>query len=93
MARRTTYVDPIFYLPVEVEDFKPLDVENVEESEIDGSEQGFDSSTPGIAAVDSIEIVAQEFRTLADGSHVVDLIIEVEDIDAVETYNIRVTKA
>lgn len=99
MVRRTTYVDPIFYLPVEVEDFKLLNLENSEEGEVDGSESGFNETAIedgdgqlGLPAVDSIVVLSQMIRTLKDGSHVVDVVVEVEDIEGIEKYNIRLTK-
>lgn len=58
-----------------------------EDSELDEDFIGEELGVPN-----SFKIVSQTVRTGMNGSHVVDVVIEVEDVDGAVNYDVRVTK-
>ena len=59
-----------------------------EESELDEEFVGDELDVPG-----TFEIVSQTVRTGPDGSQVVDIVIDVEEVEGAVKYEVRVTKA
>lgn len=58
-----------------------------EESELDEEEVGDELDVPG-----TFEIVSQTVRTGPDGSQVVDIVIDVEEVEGAVKYEVRITK-
>lgn len=58
-----------------------------DESQLDDDETDDDLGVPG-----SYAIVSQTVRTAPDGSQVVDVVIDVEDIEGASKYDVRITK-
>jgi hypothetical protein len=46
-----------------------------------------------LTAPDSITIISQTIRTAENGQHVVDIIIDVEDVDSSIQIDVRIAKA
>lgn len=59
-----------------------------EDSELDEEYVGDELDVPG-----TFEIVSQTVRTGPDGSQVVDIVIDVEEVEGAVKYEVRVTKA
>lgn len=59
-----------------------------DESELDEDEVGDELDVPG-----TFEIVEQIVRTAPDGTQVVDIIIDVEEVEGAVKYEVRITKA
>lgn len=72
-------------LEVRSNDEAPVSDISVEDSELDG-ESDDTPDTPFIYG-----IVSQVIRTAPDGSQVVDVVLDVDDIDSTEEYNVRIT--
>lgn len=101
-VKRVEYaLNPMFHIPEETDEFYysdediNTDVDSVEENSLyDGFVGDYDdldySDSPGVP--DIIGVVSQTVRTTAAGNQVVDVIIEVEDMDAASNYELRVTK-
>lgn len=58
-----------------------------EESELDEEEVGDELDVPG-----TFEIISQTVRTGPDGSQVVDIVIDVEEVEGAVKYEVRITK-
>lgn len=69
--------------------------EGQEESWSDSIIEDNESEEPSVAlpTVDNFTVVSQTVRVAPDGSHVVDVIIEVDDLDGVIGYDVRLTRA
>lgn len=59
-----------------------------EDSELDEESVEDELDVPG-----SFEVITQTVRTAPDGSQVVDIVIEVEEVEGAVKYEVRVTKA
>lgn len=78
--------------PVEEESpFDDIDIqtETIDDDESSTEDDGFDDEleVPG-----TFEVISQTIRTAADGSQVVDVIIDVEEVEGADKYEIRITK-
>jgi hypothetical protein len=51
------------------------------------------TQTDSLTAPDSITIISQTIRTAENGQHVVDIIIDVEDVDSSIQIDVRIAKA
>lgn len=58
-----------------------------EESELNEEEVGDELAVPG-----TFEIISQTVRTAPDGSQVVDIVIDVEEVEGAVKYEVRITK-
>lgn len=58
-----------------------------EDSELDEEEVGDELDVPG-----TFEIISQTVRTGPDGSQVVDIVIDVEEVEGAVKYEVRITK-
>lgn len=58
-----------------------------EESELDEEEVGDELGVPG-----TFEVISQTLRTAPDGTQVVDVVVDVEDIEGAVKYEVRITK-
>lgn len=101
VKRGQSVVDPMFHIPDGSDEFIYSDkkvsiddsLDDYQEADIFFNEDGFEdyTDTPGVP--DIYDIVSQTIRTNADGSQVVDVVIEVEDLQSNKSkYEIRVTK-
>jgi hypothetical protein len=68
-----------------------VDYDEVGVSDIDGSESG-GSDSDALFPPDYVTVVSQEVRVTGDGKFVVDVILDVEDIQGVIQYDVRLTK-
>ena len=60
---------------------------NDDESQLDEDDNDEELQVPG-----TFEIVSQTVRTSPDGSQVIDVVIDVEDVDGAVKYEVRITK-
>lgn len=103
ISQQIEQLDPMFYIPEGATEFDYIDRlpatdEEVadfaasDESEIDFSEfdDAIDTDVPFTPQITSI--VSQTVHKTAAGNEVVDVVIEVDDIDGVTSYEFRVTK-
>lgn len=100
VKRSQSVVDPMFYIPEGTDEFVYSDEavsvgDSLEETVIDDTFVGEDdyadySDTPGVP--DIMGVVSQTIRTTAAGNQVVDLVIEVDAMEALSKYEVRVTK-
>jgi hypothetical protein len=70
-------------LPEEVDGFTDFDDDTDDDDDLDED---------GLGVPDGFTIVDQQVRTASDGSQVVDVIIEIDDIDGALNYEVRLTK-
>lgn len=106
-SKLKTTVDPRFFLPEGIIDARPANQDETkayrnpefiveQEPESLNSLEIASGAEPGTASVLSapnfINIVSQVVRFTSDGSQVVDVTIEVEDVIGAENYDIRMTK-
>lgn len=106
-ANDTVYLDPNFFLPPNVVDFRYGSVsedgsDNLDEvsPEKDGATNLIDSTTlvnygtasSLIPIPTNVTVVSQTVRALAGGGYAVDVIFEIPDIPGVETFDLSVTK-
>ena len=84
-VRPTITLDPRFPVPLGA-----IDVENsplvVEESD------AFDEIEGGLPVPQAVVVVSQSQRYAADGSLVVDLVLDIDDIEGIVKYDIRESK-
>lgn len=88
---------------VERNEVTPTDIESASEDDDDAVDEftendeefiGTDDDTDdeALEAPGFMQIVSQVIRTAPDGRQVVDVVLEVEDIEGTEKYDVRVTK-
>ena len=98
MSRDKRYIDPLFYIPEgippEVWAYNEEDgVQYDEEVDIfESVDEGEDSEDDGLLTIDNLTIVSQTLRRLKDGSLVVDMVVQVDDIPGATKYEFRITK-
>lgn len=79
--RTNEYPDPDANIDIQTETFDD------EGSELDEDGVGFELDVPG-----TFEVVSQTVRTGPDGSQVVDVVIEIEDVNGAVNYEVRMSK-
>lgn len=104
--RDKRYIDPMFYLPEGMDERvwayretpdETLDEEAPEEG-LDGTadvtiiDEGDASTDDTPLTVDNLEIISQVIRRAADGTQVVDIVAEVDDVPGITKYEFRITK-
>ena len=102
------YVDPNFFLPPNVYDFRysekqngndtpEVDTQQSEEVIVnpdgDGTTYSNPESTAFLLIPESISVVSQTVKAAAGGGYLVDLVIEIPDMNGVENFDVAVTKA
>lgn len=102
--REKRYIDPMFYIPDgispevwaydEDEDFGYHDDLAGDDSLSDDSlvDEGDDSTDDSPDIVDSLTVISQTLRRGDDGSLIVDVVVEVDDIPGTTKYEFRITK-
>ena len=100
MAKRTAtngkrILDPFFGIPKDVEDWvydeDALRGEN--DDALEGDLELDEVDSPGVLQPPgTLVVVSQDVRTKDNGDKVVDIVIEFEDIEGADDYDIRVTK-
>lgn len=103
--REESVVDPMFYIPEGVDELvysessgDESEFDNTVETEFvvedayidDGSDYADYSDTPAVPEI--YGVLSQTLRTTASGQQVVDLVLDVEDVDSIVKYEVRVTK-
>lgn len=100
--REESVIDPMFYIPEGVDELvydEQDEFDNTTEQDefvvtdayIDyGSDDADYSDTPDVP--DILGVVSQTLRRSPSGNHVVDLVIDVEDVDSISKYEVRLTK-
>jgi hypothetical protein len=96
---RVYAIDPIFYVPEEMDDYV---YDEVFDDEIEPPQGGFldsgvviyppepgESEPATLATPENLQIVQQIIRTSADGTQVVDVVFSVEDVPGAVTYEFR----
>lgn len=102
-----TDFDPNLELPLELKNAKivrspdaesevwdsdtEIDVQS-ETYDDDSSQQDDEDPADTLDTPSSFTIVSQQIRTGLDGTQVVDIVIEVEDVPGANSYNVRVSK-
>lgn len=78
------------------EDFSLNEVESDEFGDVDSDvtiiDDGDASSDDAPMTIDNLTVISQVLRRANDGSQVVDLVVEVDDIPGITKYEFRVTK-
>lgn len=107
VKRSVTVLDPMFAIPAGTDEFRYSESDILYTDDVE-QEEGLpdDFVSDGSAGTDEFEnyseepdapgilaVISQTLRTSASGSQVVDMVIEVEDIEGAERYEVRVTKA
>jgi len=99
VKRSTTPLDPMFHIPEGVDELVYSDNagpngrgagEDVTDDSFFGFDTGDYSDTPGVP--DILGIISQTIRTNSSGNQVVDVVLDVEDMDDLTEYEVRVTK-
>lgn len=101
VKRSESVIDPMFFIPEGTDEFVYTESEievvddadnfaEIESSYDDGSDFADYSDDPDTP--DILGVISQTVRTSASGSQVVDVVIEVEDIEGIANYEVRVTK-
>lgn len=91
--RNVTYVDPLFTRPNNVRDMQQHAPDSSGGMLITGSLGAVPNvETPGnVAYPTSMQIIEQIMKTNPDGTHTVDVIVEINDIVGAINYNVRVS--
>ncbi len=98
VTRETTQLENIFFRPEDVKDFKYLDTDEVDFSDLEGdADSGTvidgDEGKLQLPVLSEITIVEQIPFKDYTGKNLVTVIIEVEDFDTVKAWNVRLAKA
>lgn len=95
-SRVTREFDPNFPIPEGLADavYANVSVDDDVDFEIDEDPDLGEESTDGVLETpNSWAVVSEEVRTGPDGSQIVDIVIEIEDVEGADTYEVRLTKS
>jgi hypothetical protein len=94
MAKRGRQVSPIFNLPDGLLDYEYEDFYNPT-GFVDYDDEVLVDEQPigGLPTPNALTVVEQIIRTLPDGSQVVDVVVEVDDVEGAVKYEFRIVKA